>query len=122
MGPTAAANLFGLKDKRGKPNKALIDSYCRDKRDGTRPKPNAEMLYLACTKLEGFYFDYMGYRISAVSLNGNAHAKRMETAEQLEFRFNRQFNLTDDAGKVKVKVRRPANRIEVSVSLEAKAS
>ena len=120
MGPTAAAVLFGLKDKHGKPNKALINSYCHDKKDGTRPRPSAEVLYLACTKLDGFSFDYRGYRISAASLAGRT--KKERKVEQSEFKFDRQFSLTDNSGQVKVRVRRPVNRIEVSVDLEAKAS
>lgn len=122
IGPTAAATVLGLKDKNGKPNRALVDSYCHDKKDGTRPRPNAEMLYLACTKLEGFVFDYMGYRISAVVLKDARRKRRGRAPMQREFKFVRQFKLTDDSGGVNVRVKRPADRIEVSVSLNAKAS
>ena len=41
---------------------------------------------------------------------------------KLTFEFERQFNLTRKQGTVSVKVRRPSGRIEVSVSLNARAS
>ena len=117
-----AARTFGLEDKRGKPNKARLNSYCHDSRTGKRPKPDAEILYLACTKLPGFYFDYKGYRISAATLNGSGPKRSEKPLEQLTLHFDRQFNLTEQAGTVTVKVKRPPGRIELSVSLEAKAS
>lgn len=120
-----AARLLGLKDKHGKPNKARLNTYCHDSRSGKRPKPNAEILYLACTKLLGFYFDFNGYRISAATLNGNRARPSEKPPEQLTLRFNRQFNLTDKKGSVTeegaftVRVKRPPGRIELSVSLKA---
>lgn len=107
--------LFGLDKKKGK---ARISSYCRQ---GKRPKPDAEILYLACSKLSGFYFDYKDYRISAATLNGK-RTKPSEPAEQFPLEFERQFDLTGKQGTVAVKVKRPPGRIEVSLSLEAKAS
>src|SRR5437588_2242833 len=92
------AKLFGLADKKGNPSKARINTYCRDSRSGTRSKPDAEILFLACTKLEGFYFDYRGYRISAATLNGNGAKRAEKPAEQLTLHFDRQFNLTEKAG------------------------
>lgn len=122
MGPTAAAKLFELIDKRGKPNRALVDSYCHDTRMGTRPKPNAEILYLACTKLKGFYFDYKGYRISAETLNGHRDGKKLNQQSQLEFDFQRQFILTGNTGSVRIKVKKPPGKFELSVHLDAKSS
>jgi len=116
-----AAKMFGLEDKHGKPNKARLNTYCHDSPSGKRPRPDAEILYLACTKLPGFYFDYKGHRISAATLNGHGARRSGEPAEQLTLYFDRQFNLTEKAGKVKVKLKRPLGRIELSVSLDAKA-
>ncbi len=101
---------------------ARISSYCRDSRDGKRTKPDAEILYLACTKLPGFKFEYNGFRINAETLNGNGAKPSEKPVEQLTFEFERQFNLTRRQGTVAVKVKRPLGRIEVSLSLQAKAS
>src|SRR6266852_7859416 len=101
---------------------ARISSYCRDSKQGTRPKPDAEIFYLACSKLPGFYFDYKGYRISAATLNGNGAKPADKPAEQFTLGFERQFTLTNKLGTVAVKVRRPRGRIELSISLDAKAS
>jgi hypothetical protein len=117
-----AAKLFGLEDKHGKPNKARLNTYCHDSPSGKRPRPDAEILYLACTKLPGFYFDYKGHRISAATLNGHGARRSGEPAEQLTLNFDRQFNLTDEQGTVTVRVKRPPGRIEVSLSLKAKVS
>lgn len=112
-----AAKLFGLKN-----GKARLNTYCHDSRKGRRPKPDAEILYLACAKLPGFYFDYKGYRISAATLNGKGANRPEQPAEQLTLNFDRQFNLTEQAGSVRVTVKRPPGRIELSVSLDATAS
>lgn len=101
---------------------ARISSYCRDSKQGKRPKPNAEVLYLACTKFPGFSFVYKNYRISAETLNGNGTKPSEKPVEQLMLGFERQFNLTGKQGTVAVKVNRPQGRIEVSLSLEARAS
>lgn len=117
-----AAKLLGLEDKHGKPNKARLNTYCHDSPSGKRPTPDAEILYLACSKLPGFSFEYRGYRISAATLNG---AKPSKQAEQLSLEFERQFNLTDKKGAVTelgafaVRVKRPSGRIELSLSLKA---
>jgi len=116
-----AARLFGLEDKNGNPKKARLSTYCHDSPTGKRPKPDAEILYLACTKLPGFYFDYRGYRISAATLNGHRAKRRQKPTEQLTLHFDRQFSLTEEAGNVRVKVKRPPGRIELSVSLDATA-
>jgi len=108
---TEAVDKLGL-DRRAK---ARISSYCHD---GKRPKPNAEILYLLCTKLD-FTFEYRGYKISATSLNGGSPKAVQPTAEQLVFEFNRQFNLTTPGGTVSVIVKRPPDRVEVSISLKA---
>ncbi len=105
-------DLLGLDKKIGK---GRISSYCRDR---SPVKPNAEILYLACSKLPGFSFEYKGYRISAATLNGNG-AKPSPPAEQDSFDFERQFNLTGKQGTIDVKVSRPKGRIEVSLSLKA---
>jgi transcriptional regulator with XRE-family HTH domain len=117
-----AAARLGLRDKKtGKPNKSRLNSYLSD----SPPAPGAEVLYLACTKLEGFNFSYNGYRINAETVGGNGSRPTQKAAEQLPLEFNRQFNLTDKKGAVTekgafiVKVRRPPGRIELSVSLKA---
>ncbi len=116
-----AAKLLGLEDKHGKPNKARLNTYCHDSPSGRRPAPDAEILYLACTKLPDFYFDYRGKRINATTINGHGAKRTETTAEQLTLHFDRQFSLTDNAGKVTVSVKRPPGRIELSVSVDAKA-
>jgi hypothetical protein len=113
---TDAAKLFGLEN-----GKSRIGSYCHDSPSGKRVKPDAEILYLACTKLTGFYFDYNGYRISAEVLERKGKSQ-VKKPEQLTLHFDRQFNLTEQAGIVKVKIKRPQGRIELSVSLNAAAS
>ncbi|MGC2321307.1 MAG: helix-turn-helix domain-containing protein [Terriglobales bacterium] len=108
-----AADRLGL--KRG--GKARINTYCHDSPKGTRPKPSAEILYLACTKL-GFSFEYQGYKIGAAELNGNARPGKDRT-EQLSLPLERQFDLTEHNGIVSVTVRRPPGRVVVSLSLKA---
>jgi transcriptional regulator with XRE-family HTH domain len=108
-----AANRLGL-DKAGK---ARISTYCHDSPKGTRPRPSAEILYLACAEL-GFAFEYRGYKITAAALNGSSKAV-VKPAEQLSFPFNGQFDLTDEKGTVSVTVKRPPGRIEVSLTLRA---
>lgn len=127
IGQNDAARLFGLKDKNGKPNKARLNTYCHDSPKGKRPSPDAEILYLACTKLEGFHFDYKGYRVTAVTINGK-HAKTVKPlSQQLSLHFDRQFNLTDtkgipaEHGAISVKLKRHPRRVEISLSLKATA-
>jgi len=96
-----------------------LHSYFRDNKKGKRPKPNAEILWLACTKLQGFSFVYNGYRISAETLNGNG-SKPSPPIEQTSFDFEHQFNLTGKQGTIEVTVKRPQGRIEVSLSLDAR--
>src|SRR5205814_9435261 len=60
-----AAKLLGV-------NKARLNTYCRGVRSGKRPHPNGEILYLACTKLPGFHFDFKGERITATTFSGRA--------------------------------------------------
>jgi len=107
--------LLGLDKKIGK---ARISTYCRE---GKRVKPDAEILCLACSRLPGFSFVYRGYRISAATLNGNGTKPPDRPAEQLTLGFESQFSLTGKQGTVAVRVSRP-QRIEVSLSLEAKVS
>ena len=109
------ATTLGLMDKKsGEPSKSRINSYLTD----SPPMPEALMLYLACTKLRGFRFEYGEYQLKAVRRKGTAPM----TAEQIPFRFARQFDLSENAGKVKVRVKRPAGRIELFVSLDGKAA
>ncbi len=124
IGQSEAARLLGIEADQGKKRKggARIYSYCRDSKGGYRPNPDGEIICLACSKLPGFYFDYRGYRISAATVNGGDPKPTDKPAEQLTFKFERQFKLTDKQGTVAVRVRRPRGRIEVSISLEAKAS
>jgi hypothetical protein len=112
MGQSEAAKLLGL-------NRSRLNSYFHDLPDGTRKEPKASVLYLACTKFPRFYFDFGGYRMRAVKL-GEKH--REKPTGQLAFSFRRQFELADDAGNVNVRVKKPSGRIELSVSLDAKAS
>ena len=124
IGQSAAARLLGIEAAKGEKRKggARIYSYCRDSKGGYRPNPDGEIVYLACSRLDGFYFDYKGYRISAATVNGNGAKPIDKPAEQLTFEFERQFKLTGNAGIVAVKMKRPRGRIEVSISLDAKAS
>ena len=119
MGQSEAAKLLGLHDKNGKPRRSRLHSYFRDSAKGMRTEASAQVLYLACTRLPGFYFDYAGYRMRAIKL-GKKH--RAKPTEQLAFSFRRQFDLVNEAGNVNVRVKRPSGRIELSVSLNANAS
>jgi hypothetical protein len=122
IGQSAAARLLGIEanEKGKRKGGSRIYSYCRDSKDGKRTKPDAEILYLACTRLQGFAFVYNGYRISAATLNGNG-TRASKSAEQLSLDFGRQFNLTGNRGTVAVSVKRPPGRIELSISMDAKA-
>ena len=115
MGQSGAADLLGLHDGDGRPRRSRINNYFHDSK-GRRPKASAHLLYLACVKLPGFYFDYAGYRLRAVKLG---EKRREQSGEQMAFSFHRQFNLSGKAGRVNVRVKRPPGRIELSVSLGA---
>ena len=126
IGQSDAARLLGIEAGEGEKRKggARIYTYCRDSKDGKRPTPDAEILYLALTKLPGFTFEYRGHRVSAEMLNGNgAKRPRAPLPEQKAFEFVHQFNLTRKQGIVAVKVKqRSGRRVEVSLSVDAKAS
>jgi hypothetical protein len=124
IGQSEAARLLGIEADEGKKRKggARIYSYCRDSKDGKRAQPSAEILYRACTKLPGFAFVYNGYRINSEALKKNGTRPAEQPSAQLTFGFERQFNLTNRQGTVAVWVSRPLDRIEVSFSLNAKAS
>ncbi|PYV68750.1 MAG: hypothetical protein DMG96_35700 [Acidobacteria bacterium] len=107
-----AADRIGLP----KTGRARINTYCHGYSTGGRPTPSAEILYLLCTKL-GFAFEYNGYKIGSATLNGRIKQPQEET-RQLTLPFDRQFILTEDA-TVSITVRRPAGRLEVSLSLKA---
>lgn len=113
MTQSEAAKELGL----GEEGKARLNSYCHDSRKGTRPKPNAEILYLLCAKL-GFEFKYKGYRISAATLNGSGAKPAERLAEQLQIEFNGKFSLTDKTGTASISVKRPPGRIEVALALK----
>jgi len=121
IGLSEAARRLGIEtDVEGKrKGGSRISRYCRDNKDGERPTPDAEILYLACTKLEGFSFVYNGYRISAATLNGSG-PKPPQPTEQISFDFEHQFDLTGKQGTIEVTVKRPQGRIEVSLSLDAR--
>jgi len=116
------ADLLGLTDRRtGKPSKSRLGSYLADS-----PKmPEAQVLYLACTKLDGFRFEHDGFRITAETLRRKGPALQQKLAQQMTFRLNRRFNLTDrkggitEMGALAVKVKRPPGRIEFAVSVRA---
>jgi transcriptional regulator with XRE-family HTH domain len=121
IGQREAARKLGVEiSKKGKlSGGSRINSYFRDNKKGKRPKPNAEILWLACTKLHGFSFVYNGYRISAETLNGKG-SKPSPPIEQTSFDFEHQFDLTGKQGTIEVTVKRPQGRIEVSLSLDAR--
>jgi transcriptional regulator with XRE-family HTH domain len=108
---TTAADLMEV-------NKQTLSTYWTDDAEGKRRKARAELLYLACARL-GFSFEYSGYKISAATLaNGNG-VKPEPQEVQLNLPFDHQFDLADEKGSVSVSVRRPAGRIEISLSLRA---
>lgn len=115
------AKRLGLKDKSGQPSKSRVNQYLSD----SPPTPHADILFLACTQLHGFRFEYDGRQINATTVRRKAEV----TPEQMSFRFNRQFNLTDKNGTITeqgafaVKVKRPSGGIELSVVVKgSKAS
>jgi hypothetical protein len=124
IGQSEAARLLGIEAAAGEKRRggARIYSYLHDSRGGKRTKPDAEILFLACTKFPGCSFVYNGHRINAASINGNGKKAPEQLAEQLTLGFERQFNLTRRQGTVDVRVSRPPGRIEVAISLNTKAS
>jgi hypothetical protein len=111
---TEAVRRLGLELNQGK---ARLNTYCRGRRDGSWPTPDAKILYLLCTKL-GFAFKYNGYTISAASLNGNGAKPIEKPVEQLDIQFSGQFDLTDQTATGAINVKRPSGRIEVAISLK----
>lgn len=106
-----AAREMGL----GPEGKARISAYCHDSPTGKRPQPNAELLYLLCSRL-GFSFEYHGYKVTAQAMNG--HQKPPEKPiEQLRITFDSQLNLTTREGEFFIDVKRPPGRIELSLVL-----
>jgi hypothetical protein len=104
MKQNEAAKLLGLSPTR-------LNNYFHDLPDGTRKEPMASVLYLACTRLPGFYFEYAGFRLRATKLG----RKDRSVDAQLAFDFQREIK----AGRVKVKLKKPAGHIELSVLLAA---
>ncbi|HEV8415362.1 MAG TPA: hypothetical protein VGQ49_17365 [Bryobacteraceae bacterium] len=108
-----AAKSIGL-------SRARLNTYFKDDPDTKRPRiPSAEVLYLLCSGL-GFTFEYQGFRISAETITGVKVAHPSE--KQLSFEFERQFYLTNDQGAISVRIKKPAGRIELSVSLSAESA
>lgn len=97
--------------------RATLNTYFNDDKNGKRKKARVELLYLACVRL-GFHFEYNGYRIGAESLS---HPEVLPApSEQLDLKFDRQFNLTQDDGRLSVSfTRRQPGRLELTVALEA---
>src|ERR1700676_2385829 len=117
-----AVKLLGLKDKKtGKPSKSRLNTYLSD----SPPIPDAQVLYLACTRLKGFYFEHNGHRMNIEIVRRRGQSLPETPSEQMAFRFNRQFNLTNKKGAVTeegtlgVRMKRPPGGIEFSVSLKA---
>jgi len=98
--------------------RARLNTYCHDSPSGTRSTPDAEILYKVCALL-GFELTYRGFRITASTFDGIRVKQIDAPAEQLLLDFERQFHLTDETGTVSVSFRRPAGRVEVSLSLKA---
>jgi len=107
-----AARQIGL----GSEGKARISAYCHDSPSGKRPQPNAELLYLLCSKL-GFRFEYRGFKVTAEALNRHRPKPPEKPMEQLRIAFDGQINLTHRDGVFSMDVKRPAGRIEVSLLL-----
>jgi hypothetical protein len=78
---------------------------------GIRKEPAASVMFLACSRLPGFSFQYGAFRIRATK---PGHKDR-SVSSQLAFDFQREIN----AGRVKIKLKKPAGRIELSVLLAA---
>jgi len=126
IGQSEAARLLGIEAAEGEKWRggARIYHYCHGSKTGKRSNPSAEILYLALTKLPGFTFEYNHHRITAEMLNGNgAKRPRAPLPEQRAFEFVHQFQLVRQQGTVEVTVKqRPGKRVEVSLSVDAKAS
>jgi transcriptional regulator with XRE-family HTH domain len=99
-------------------DRARLNTYVRDARNGKRAVPSAEVLYMVCNRL-GFEFEYMGCKISSSALESSRSKHAEESWEQLTFDFSRQFELTGNGGHVSISVRRPVGKVEVSVALNA---
>jgi transcriptional regulator with XRE-family HTH domain len=121
MTQVETVKLLGLKDKKsGKPSKSRLNTYLTD----SPPMPDAQVLYLACTKLKGFNFEHNGHRMNFQAIRRKGQPLGEKPPEQMVFGFNRQFNLTDKKGAVTekgafaVRMKRPSGRIELSISLK----
>jgi transcriptional regulator with XRE-family HTH domain len=113
------AKRLGLKKKNGQPSKERVNQYL----SASPPVPGANILFLACTKLRGFKFEYDGRQLNAKMARKTIVPP---PPEQTAFRFNRQFNLTDKSGVVTekgefaMKVKRPSGGIEVALFVRGK--
>lgn len=109
---TSAADQLGVE-------RETLYTYWTDDKDGRRRKPRVELLFLACVEL-GFEFEYKGFRIGAEAVKTRKPSKKpKKNEEQLRLEYAREFNLTDDDGKVAVRMKRQLGRIELSMSLKA---
>lgn len=93
-------------------SKQLLDHYLKS--------PPAYMLFLACVRL-GLRFDYEGFRISARRIKADAQ-QAAQNYGQYTLNFDRTFELSNKNGTLKVAVKRPPERLELLVSVDAKAS
>jgi transcriptional regulator with XRE-family HTH domain len=114
MSLAEAARKIGL----GPEGRARISAYCHKSPRRKRPKPNAELLYLLCSKL-GFGFEYQGYKVTAEAMNGGRPKPLEQPIEQLRIVFDSQLNLTSQEGQFSMDVKRPPGRIEVSLALNS---
>jgi transcriptional regulator with XRE-family HTH domain len=98
--------------------RATLATYWTDDNNGNRKKARVELLFRACVDL-GFEFEYNGFRIKAGELASDKSGS-VSTQEHLFLDFSRQFNLTEDDGRLSVRLkRRQPGRVEIAVSLEA---
>ena len=108
-----------IAERWGVESRQKFSSYLLDQGTGHRVPIPAYLFYLACTQLHGFHFDHKGYRISAKPIKGKG-----EKAASLQstFEFGKDFELMDKAGTLTVKVKRPPEKIELSVSVDARVT
>lgn len=99
-------------------SKQRLNAYLREEKPA---RPEVEVLYFLCVSW-GFTFEYRGYIISGATLEGVPVPAPQDVAQQMPLDFDRQFKLTNEAGEISVTVKRPAGRIEVSLSLDAAVS
>ena len=97
--------------------KQTLSTYWTDDAAGKRKKARAELMFRACIEL-GFDFEYKGHRITAGMLEKPVRNGEAKT-EQINLELSRQFKLTEDHGRVSVRLTRDPQHFEFSVSLKA---